>query len=323
MEAFSIYRYAVPVEVVGAFLYVGGIGYLFRSERAFGITLSAVGLCILAVFTTYPDWGHIPFQARSFPVVRPIIPDHALVIDSENYPMSYVATTGGPSVRFVDVGFNYLVPSSSPLTKLVNDTISEWDGPIDVLGTRTGGQTALDMLRSEYRIVTTSNCQIIKSAWDDDALQLCQAYREQGGKNFQPAVALSFGGTSTNLGLMGPGWSKPEPWGAWSLGSDAVILIPLNPLNERHLLLTVTCRGFASGSTGRRVDVYANNYLVGIWTLTDSATAFEADIPPITGNARLIVRFHISNPVSPSDLHLSNDTRKLGIGLEQLMLQGT
>jgi hypothetical protein len=322
MEAFSIYRYAVPVEVVGAFLYVGGIGYLFRSERAFGTTLSAVGLCVLAVFTTYPDWGHIPFQARSFPVVPPIIPDHTLVIDSDYYPMSYVATLGGRSARFVDARFNYAVPPSSPLTKLVTDTISNWDGPIDVLGTVAGGQPALDLLKRNHNIITTTNCDIIKSAWDNDALQLCEAYRQQAGRSFQPAIALSFGESGNSSSFVGSGWSSPESWGRWSVGSDADILMPINPLNKRKLLLTAICKGFVGSQKDHiGVELFVNDHLIETWNLGPNLNSYSASIPPQSGTDIFILRFKILNPKSPLSLSESDDSRVLGIGVHQIILQ--
>lgn len=89
LVAFSVYRFAVSLEAVGAILTVGAVRAL-SPTRPLATTIG-VGMIALGVVATtiYPDWGHIPFQRHAVPVDHIRVSDSALVILAGNYPMSY------------------------------------------------------------------------------------------------------------------------------------------------------------------------------------------------------------------------------------------
>lgn len=73
------------------------------------------------------------------------------------------------------------------------------------------------------------------------------------------------------------------------------------------------------------VDVFANGTKVANWTFSevDSDRTVTARIPKsvMTGRATLSLSFDISDPVSPSSVGMSADSRALGIGLRRLTIK--
>lgn len=120
----------------------------------------------------------------------------------------------------------------------------------------------------------------------------------------------------------GDGWAAPEPWGIWSLGRQATLLLRLAPVRgplmlevKGHVLTgpTMTHRHLrlsANGTTVANIDV-----LSGEQTLR-----FPLPVPSTTADGVLRLQFDVAPEASPQSLDLSTDGRHLGIGLEELTL---
>ncbi len=134
------------------------------------------------------------------------------------------------------------------------------------------------------------------------------------GQEFRTA---SSGGEGTQF--LGPGWSQPEPWGVWSDGASATLLMGLKE-SEKPLLLTVRARGFPAPS--QHVVVRANGAEIAVWDVTAGIDQeWKALIPPAaTAGQQLSIEFDIADPKSPQELGMSSDQRKLGLGLEAFRL---
>jgi len=120
----------------------------------------------------------------------------------------------------------------------------------------------------------------------------------------------------------GDGWAAPEPWGIWSLGRQATLLLRLAPVRgplmlevKGHVLTgpTMTHRHLrlsANGTTVADIDV-----LSGEQTLR-----FPLPAPSAMADDVLRLQFEVTPEASPQSLDLSTDGRHLGIGLEELTL---
>ncbi len=125
----------------------------------------------------------------------------------------------------------------------------------------------------------------------------------------------------------GSGWSTPESWGTWSDGTNAGLTLRLDPPLGRALVIEALAQGFVGAAHPRlEVEVRANGAAAAVWL-------FEGDSEPRTQRIRipaelvcvpeLELDFHIGEPRSPRELLLSDDARRLGLGLRTLkVLQG-
>lgn len=67
----------------------------------------------------------------------------------------------------------------------------------------------------------------------------------------------------------------------------------------------------------QKVDIFINEVLIKKVTFSnDEDQLIELDIPKVTADQNLLtLRFEIEHPVSPYELGISEDRRKLGIGV--------
>ncbi len=118
--------------------------------------------------------------------------------------------------------------------------------------------------------------------------------------------------------LLRSGWSGIEPWGVWSEGAQATLAFPCDDalFNAKEMFLgfrvfekqTLTVKAF-DGTT-----LWSGN-------VAGAATSVKFDMRRENcRSGRYAILLDISNPTSPSDLGPSNDRRKLGIGLAEVMI---
>lgn len=119
--------------------------------------------------------------------------------------------------------------------------------------------------------------------------------------------------------FIGLGWSGIESWGVWSDGRYAELrFIPLHPIKKVILEL----HPFVSGALNAQlVEASFNGKLVSR-EIIRNATLFEV---PLDGSFDLNnfqeIRLEFPNAISPFQLGVSNDNRKLGIGLESVTFE--
>jgi len=134
-------------------------------------------------------------------------------------------------------------------------------------------------------------------------------------------VALGEG--SDDERVLAGGWGGPEPFGRWTLGPRAALLLRVETtpgaLEPGPLDVELEARAFV-GRPGRRVlaEVIANGQRIGSVEYDDpevghSATRLPLPAGVIGSNRLLMLRFRIRDPISPAALALSADTRPLGL----------
>jgi len=103
------------------------------------------------------------------------------------------------------------------------------------------------------------------------------------------------------------GWSHPEEYGTWTEGSETVLGMNINSANDLYLHLNIEMI-----FNNNPVDVYINEVLLGSYEFV-----VGENIIPITNDLypdkELVISFKFNNLMSPKDLGLSEDPRKLGI----------
>jgi len=110
------------------------------------------------------------------------------------------------------------------------------------------------------------------------------------------------------------GWSGPEEWGTWTEGPETFLGMSINSVNDLYLHLNI-----AMIFNNNPVDVYINDILLGSYEFVvgENIINIPSDLYP---DKKLIIRFVFNNLMSPMDLRLSNDPRKLGIGISSFYI---
>ena len=133
-------------------------------------------------------------------------------------------------------------------------------------------------------------------------------------------ISVAFNG-QTNI--LGTGWYIAEPEGVWSVDRVADVTVQA-PLPAGDVAFAAHGYGYTGiFGTSQRIAFTVNGQPVAAWDMpnqhpvTVSAIIPRADLHP---GAQLL-QFHIANPIRPSTLGVSTDTRQLGLFLESIQLQ--
>jgi len=145
--------------------------------------------------------------------------------------------------------------------------------------------------------------------------------------SYRVGETISFAQGGAAAGFQLAGWSVAEPWGVWSNGPAASLEIPIDTVPKYGVEMTCIAHGFTSALRPEQtVHVIANGEAVAHWTFktTDEADRpRRATISAGTMSIRMPLRvdFLISHPTSPLELNQSEDPRRLGIGIRELILK--
>lgn len=125
-----------------------------------------------------------------------------------------------------------------------------------------------------------------------------------------------------STGTLKSGWSHPEEWGVWSVGEVATLLLPIKKNSIKDISLQFDIQIFKGGKAPQKIDILINDQYAKSWNYADKRDLhkrfIEFSLPKKPSSEHLKISFKISNPVSPKELKLSRDARRLGIGISQL-----
>lgn len=112
-------------------------------------------------------------------------------------------------------------------------------------------------------------------------------------------------------------YNPPEPWGAWSIG-DTIKLEFVKPL-PRKFNIILNARAFGPNTN---LDFVLKIGSQAIPFKVNAYPEFVNVIIPVENHSRLnIIEINIPKPISPKELGIGDDTRRLGLGLTQLQIQ--
>ncbi len=127
----------------------------------------------------------------------------------------------------------------------------------------------------------------------------------------------SFDHKSKTLNLLVVGWSTPENWGTWSLGPQAKLRLPLR---GRTGVWRIVISGKAFGRPGSMAPVHVR---IGQesdsleWVLPANVVV-RNEIELDCRGTDITLRLSLPEAISPRELGLGADSRKLGFGLVSL-----
>jgi len=111
------------------------------------------------------------------------------------------------------------------------------------------------------------------------------------------------------------GWSIPEDWGTWTECDHVSLVMDLNSNKDLSF-----CLNISTIFNNNPVDVYVNDILLDkyIFTIGENKIRIPQKLFP---DNRIIIKFLFHDLKSPKDLGISDDTRKLGIGISSFSLK--
>ena len=140
-----------------------------------------------------------------------------------------------------------------------------------------------------------------------------------GPTTYQPGKILSLSSDRAWLPFMHSGFHPSEPWGAWSMGVVAQILLPLDAQVQGPLQLHVTLQ-FLLHMTHKpqsAVEIRVNGITVLQKVESQSQATYTINIPAeVYRQLRyLLIELVPLMPAAPKDLGINQDPRVLGVGL--------
>jgi hypothetical protein len=159
-----------------------------------------------------------------------------------------------------------------------------------------------------------------------DGVVLCTV--DAGEKGLAPSLlntipvtptdaSVPFAPESAGEKLLGRGWSVSEPWGRWSDGDEAALILRFADVSRAadvHLSLAP----FVPPGRVQRVEVAANGHAVAQWRFTTPGAqdvSFHIRPEDIRPDGIVNLTFSLPDAVSPRSLGLSADPRQLAFRL--------
>ncbi len=186
-------------------------------------------------------------------------------------------------------------------------------------------------MKDQAALLTKRDCVVT------DGVLVCKGRRPPGELSIGEALALLLSHRPIEVGVRLPvsdgkvraewvhsGWSVPEPWGIWTEGPVAELLLPVpkeTPLQALKLEL-IAYSGRPSQMQGLSVFLSGRLAWQGDLVAGQPTTIrVPIDSTDVTsGYAQATLR--IADPQSPSSAGVNNDTRRLGVGLIAIELEG-
>lgn len=119
------------------------------------------------------------------------------------------------------------------------------------------------------------------------------------------------------------GWSAPESWGTWSDGSESTIFFKFKKEPKGDIFLHLSGKAFVNEKhPSQRIDVVINDYNMGTIERKKSAEETHNILIPKqafqTKTDELLINLKFRDAISPADINLSSDNRKLSFGLTKI-----
>jgi hypothetical protein len=119
--------------------------------------------------------------------------------------------------------------------------------------------------------------------------------------------------------LLGHDWSVPEPWGVWSDGEAPELLMRLMAPPAGDLATTLVARGFPGD--GQAATLVVNDRPLARLRLKGQPQSYRVRIPRgLVARPLLQLVLRVDAPISPHQLGMSGDGRRLGLGLTSVRL---
>ena len=177
---FSIYRYAIALELLGPVLvYVLLSRLIARLDTRL---IASVALFILIGITMKaPDWGRTQWRETFFGTLPPAIPDpsRSIVIMTSLEPLAYVVPAFPPAVRFVRIHSNFFGPESTTRMAMeIRSLVRAHQGPLFLLSHSVAIADSAGHLAAYGLRLRSQSCVRLRNHLDD-GIVFCEVERQE------------------------------------------------------------------------------------------------------------------------------------------------
>lgn len=141
---------------------------------------------------------------------------------------------------------------------------------------------------------------------------------------YNPGTTVNFGKDQPSLDFMSSGWSNPDDGFVWSDGESATLAFSMNRSNSTLMNLQINALPYIieQKHENQSIIVYFNQFQIGKYIFTHSQLQnIEFPVQPgYLNDQEQYVTFIFPDAVSPRELGVSSDSRRLAIGLSHLNL---
>lgn len=181
---FSIYRYTIPLELIGSLLLVLAVrACVARMSQANAIVAA---FCLLVVAATVaPNWGRARLhRGRYIAVQMPAMPERSLVMVLNHEPLSYLVPFMGRGTRVVRPVSNFTDPThANRFERDMAALIATYDGPMFDLRYAGALEPGEERALQAYALDRDDTaCRPIESNLESRTLLMCPMRRRASGR---------------------------------------------------------------------------------------------------------------------------------------------
>jgi hypothetical protein len=171
-----------------------------------------------------------------------------------------------------------------------------------------------------------SSCAEADRARQRIAALLAAESGEIGGAHYRRGDTIAFRAGGGSEAFTARGWWEAEPWGRWTVGREAQLVLRLTAPPAGDLVLEATLGALlAPKRPVVRARVSVNGAALGAWEFRTETTPGRRELrvprAAVGEGSVLIVDFTLEDPVSPAALGISGDTRQLGLSFTSLAVR--
>lgn len=177
--SFSIYRYAVVLEMLTGVVTMGALIWLLKDHRR-RIFVAIALMAIAATTTVYLDWGRGRYGDRYVDVRVPQLPVNSVVLIATWDPAAYFIPFAEPTAQYLGIENNYLeLSQNNKLATEVKRLMRTPERPKFVLSVGEFNSNGLNILLDKFGLrLSALPCQPIWSNLEVEALSLCPVVAE-------------------------------------------------------------------------------------------------------------------------------------------------
>lgn len=333
-EAFSVYRYLIPIGLIVPIIIFLTVNYIFQSKLMKIIASILIILIIVSVKSPL-DWGRAKWTDSFFDINNINIDKGVIILFGDEYSFGFLVPSFSKNVRFINATFlmksknkNIKDEMSNIIKANENDTyilIHEYDQhlPLDILlflklrpnGKKCSliGTKSQNFCLAKVEINTQPEKSIEDFSYTKehyiDPLILDKYYPIEFGKNGNAAKYQVYG------------WNNPEDQITWTEG-ESKLLMPIPNRNSQNDF-TLYAKFFPLTIPGKlenqKVNIFVGNEKIGQWTVSKEGI-YNVTIPKKLIAPVLEIIFEMPNAKNPLKMAISNDDRTLGIAVNSIWL---
>jgi hypothetical protein len=136
--------------------------------------------------------------------------------------------------------------------------------------------------------------------------------------------ANSFSSKVVNRNFLLSGWGEIEDFGVWSIEENAELGFIIKGLQGEKYLISLEGRFyFPKSRDSSQIEVFVNEKFISREIFKTSRDVIEIPFQAPMDEYEMKIRIQVQDPISPAAEGLSNDTRRIGFGLESLSIKSS